>query len=281
MQSSDKQLRLAAGAAATVSGAVVVFIALFVALESLPALQEIGAGFVGDKSWHPSQGLFNVLPMIVATLATTAAAVLLAAPVGLLVAIYIHCVARRWTALACRRLIEILAGIPSVVYGFWGLVTLVPLIGRLAPPGASLIAGGLILALMILPTIVLISGAAISQVPREYLAGAAALGMSRRRTITGVILPAARGGILTALILAVGRAVGETMAVLMVCGNVVQMPNSVFTPVRTLTANIALEMDYAMGTHRSALFATGLTLLLIASFLVIAARLLKAEERYG
>ena len=283
-QNSDR-LRATTAAAAALSAMVVVFIAFFVARESLPALSQIGSRFLSDPSWHPADsaatGTFNVIPMIVATLATTALAVLLAGPAGILIAIYSRTMASPVTAVICRRVIEILAGIPSVVYGFWGLVTLVPLIGKLAPPGAALITGALILALMILPTVALISEAAISQVPAESIAAAQALGLSRWGTLTAAILPSARAGMITAIILATGRAIGETMAVLMVCGNVVQLPDSLLAPVRTLTANIALEMAYAMGTHRAALFVTGLTLLIIVSALVLLARLLKAEERYG
>jgi phosphate transport system permease protein len=160
-------------------------------------------------------------------------------------------------------LVELLAGIPSVVYGFWGLTTLVPLINQLHPPGASLLAGILILALMILPTIALTTHAALLTVPGEYLRGAAALGMSRWGMIRGVALSTAKTGIVAGIMLAAGRAIGETMAVLMVAGNVVQHATSVFDPVRTLTANIALEMAYAMNDHRAALFVSGLTLMLL------------------
>ena len=159
-----------------------------------------------------------------------------------------------------RRLIELLAGIPSVVYGFWGLVTLVPLIARVRPPGPSLLAGILILTIMILPTITLMAHAALAGVPKHYLQGAAALGLSRWATIRGVVFPAARSGLFTGVILETGRAIGETMAILMVCGNVVRTPHSLFDPIRTLTANIALEMGFALGDHRSALFVSGLLL---------------------
>jgi phosphate transport system permease protein len=174
---------------------------------------------------------------------------------------------------AYRRLVELLAGIPSVVYGFWGLVVLVPLIGRLQPPGPSLLAGVIILAIMVLPTIALMADAAIENVPEPYLRAAAALGLSRWGTIRGVVLPAARSGLFTGVILETGRAIGETMAILMVCGNVVQTPDSLFDPIRTLTANIALEMAYAVGDHRAALFVTGLVLMAMIVALVIAAEL--------
>lgn len=258
-----------------ISGAVVVLIAVFLFAESLPGLRRVGLGrFFGDSSWHPSpaaaDGAFNLVPMLWGTLAATAGAVLLAAPLGILSAVFCRHVAPPILARSYRRLIELLAGIPSVVYGFWGLVVLVPLIARLEPPGASLLAGILVLALMILPTVALTADAALESVPRRYLRGAAALGLSRWATLAGVVLPAARSGIATGVILATGRALGETMAVLMVCGNVVQVPESFFAPVRTLTANIALEMAYALGDHRSSLFVTGLLLLVLVGALALA-----------
>jgi len=165
-------------------------------------------------------------------------------------------------------MVELLAGIPSVVYGFWGLIVLAPLIGRWQPPGQSLLAGILILTIMILPTVALLSESSLRRAPRAYLTGAAALGLSRWATIRGVALPAAKSGIFTAVLLATGRAIGETMAVLMVAGNVVRIPGSVFDPVRTLTANIALELGYALDHHRAALFVSGLVLLSMIVILV-------------
>ena len=158
-------------------------------------------------------------------------------------------------------MIELLAGIPSVVFGLWGLVVLVPLIGRWHPPGPSLLAGILILAVMILPTIMLVAQASMAQVPSSYLHTATALGLSRWTMIRYIILPTARSGIVTGVLLGVARALGETMAMLMVCGNVVQIPSHLFDPIRTLTANMALEMGYALGQHRSALFVSGLMLM--------------------
>jgi len=216
--------------------------------------------------------------MLWGTLFVTAGSVLIAAPLGIGSAIFCHYYAPPMIAALYRRLIELLAGIPSVVYGFWGLVVLVPLIGRLHPPGTSLLAGIAILTLMILPTIALTADASFSKVPPEYLQGAAALGLSPWVTIRGVAIPAAQSGLLTGLILGTGRAIGETMAVLMVCGNVVQTPKSLFDPVRTLTANIALEMAYAMGNHRSALFVSGLLLMAIIVILVAAVEGISRER---
>jgi phosphate transport system permease protein len=166
-------------------------------------------------------------------------------------------------------MMALLAGIPSVVYGLWGLTVLVPLIARIESPGSSLLAAILVLGLMILPTVALTSASALEAVPDSLMRGAAALGMTRKGQILGVAVPAARVGIIGGILLSLARALGETMAVVMVAGNVVQTPHSIFEPVRVLTANIALEMAYATGLHRSGLFASGL--LLTALVLVLAA----------
>ncbi|HIE65542.1 MAG TPA: phosphate ABC transporter permease subunit PstC [Nitrospiria bacterium] len=255
--------------AASISGMVVLFIIVFLFLEALPALKEIGPlRFFNDPSWHPNDGTFDLTPMLMGTLLTTLGALALATPLGILSAVFIHYYAPPALGQVYRKLIGLLAGIPSVVYGFWALVVLVPIIGRIHPPGPSLSAGILILALMILPTIALLADASLTAVPSQILQGAAALGLSRWSIITGVALPAARAGLTTSIILATGRAIGETMALLMVSGNVVQVPKSLFDPIRTLTANIALEMAYAMGNHRSALFVSGLVLMAIIATLV-------------
>lgn len=260
---------------ATLASAIVVLIALFLVLESLPILEKVGlARFFSDPSWHPAEGFYNLTPMLWGTLFAMAGSVILATPLGVLSAVFCHYYAPAALAKPYRRLIELLAGIPSVVYGLWGLMVLVPLIGRLHPPGPSLLAGILILAVMILPTIALSADAALANVPSEYRRGAAALGLSRWATIRHVIFPAARSGLFTGVILETGRAIGETMAILMVCGNQVQTPKSLFDPVRTLTANIALEMAYALGDHRSALFVSGLVLLAFIVLLAAAAELL-------
>lgn len=193
------------------------------------------------------------------------------APLGVFSAVFERFYAPRPIAGVYRRLIEVLAGIPSVVVGFWGLVTLVPIIARVRPPGASVLAAVLVLALMVLPTVALVAAASLRSVPADYLSGAAALGLSRWAVVRRVALPASRPGIVAGITLAVGRALGETMAVLMVAGNVVQVPRSLYDSVRTLTANIALEMPYAQGLHRSALFAGGLALSFAVLTLIVAA----------
>jgi phosphate transport system permease protein len=265
-------VRVAAGLA----GAVVLVIFAFLVLESLPALRAVGlARFFTDPSWYPTlrtgEPRFGLTPMLAGTLCVTAGAVLLAAPLGVLSALFCHFYAPPSLAWAYRRVLELLAGIPSVVFGLWGLVVLVPLIARLQPSGQSLLAGILVLALMILPTVALLADAAFAGVPAEELHGAAALGLSRWATLRGVVFPSAKSGLFTGILLATGRALGETMAVLMVCGNIAQTPHSLFAPVRTLTANIALEMAYALDVHRSALFVSGLLLLVLVTTLVVLA----------
>jgi len=261
---------------AVIAGAIALLIVVFLILEALPVLRQVGLWrFFTDASWNPAEELYNLTPMLWGTLLAMAGSVLIATPLGVLSAVFCQYYAPPRISSLYRRLIELLAGIPSVVYGFWGLVVLVPLIGRLHPPGTSLLAGIAILTIMILPTIALTADASFAKVPPDYLRGAAALGLSRWATVRGVVFPAAKSGLFTGLILETGRAIGETMAILMVCGNVVQTPKSLFDPMRTLTANIALEMAYATGNHRSALFVSGLVLMGIIVALVAAAEVLK------
>ncbi len=271
---ADRWLAWPLRACALISAALVFLVLAFLVTESWPALSELGAArFFGDPSWHPAEGKYKFTPMLAATGYCTLGALLLAVPGGIAAALFSRYYAPAFLAGLFRRLIELMAGIPSVVYGLWGLTALVPLIGRLAPPGASLLAGMVILALMILPTIALTADAAFAAVPQAYLHGAAALGLSRWGMISGVVVPAARPGIAGGILLAAARAMGETMAVLMVCGNVAQYPRSVFDPVRTLTANIALEMAYALDSHRAALFVSGLALMVLVLVMVGAAEL--------
>lgn len=250
---------LAAGAAL-----ILLLVLSFLLREAWPVLN--GAGwlrFFADQGWHPLENRFGLTPMLWATLAAAFGAVLLAAPVGLAGAIFTHFFAPPQLAKLYRIMLALLAGIPSVVYGLWGLTVLVPLLARWQAPGTSLLAAMLILALMIVPTVALTSSSALNAVPRSLLHGAAALGLTRKGIVLGVAVPAARVGILGGILLASARALGETMAVLMVAGNVVQNPTGLFEPVRVLTANIALEMAYATGTHRAGLFASGLLLTLL------------------
>lgn len=269
---TDALLKLSLLGCAALAGVIVLLIAVFLFKEAVPLLRDVGvARFFTDASWHATQGRYNLVPMLAGTLGVTVGAVAVATPVGLLSAVFCRFYAPGPTGVVYRRVVELLAGVPSVVYGFWGLVVLVPMIARWHPPGASLLAGILVLAVMIVPTVALVAESALRGLPASYMNAAAGVGLDRTATVWKVAVPAARGGIVTGVVLAVGRAVGEVMAVLMVCGNVVQVPDSLFAPVRTLTANIALEMAYALGDHRRALFVTGLLLLLLVVALVAVA----------
>lgn len=260
-------------ASAAIASGLLALIVLFLLRESWPVLGRIGvSGFLAGNGWHPTEGAFGITPMLVGSMAMTTLAVAIATPVGIGSAVFCRFYAPPGLGRLLRWIIILLAGIPSVVIGLWGLTVVVPLIVRLAPPGTSLLAGGLVLSLMIVPTVALTTEAALAAVPRSYWDGSAALGLSREATIIGVALPATRSSIFAGLMLATARALGETMAVLMVAGNVVQIPTTIFDPVRTLTANIALEMAYATGDHRAALFASGLALTLLVLALAVAAR---------
>lgn len=249
--------------------------------ESWPAFQQIGpARFFSDSDWYPTEDAFRLTPMIWGTVLTAAGSVLLASPLGILSALFCHFYAPPLLSRWYRRMVELLAGIPSVVFGFWGLVVLVPLIGRWHPPGPSLLAGILILTFMIMPTIMLVAHTSIAHVPVAYIHSASALGFSRWSMMWHVILPTSKVGIFTAILLGMARALGETMAVLMVCGNVVQTPSHLFDPIRTLTPNIALEMAYALGDHRAALFMSGLFLMGLVVLVVCMAEALRHRNIY-
>ena len=278
---TDQYLVLGLRFCALLVAGIVLLIFLFLATESWPVLNHISVTrFFTDNSWHPAQDLYNITPMLSATLLTTLGALILATPLGIASGIFSRYYAPAYIAIWYRRMIELLAGIPSVVYGFWGLTTLAPLIANLHPPGVSLLTAILVLALMILPTIALTVDAALTSVPYAYHSGSVALGLSRWRMITAVVLPAAQSGIASGIMLGAGRAIGETMAVLMVAGNVVQHPHSIFDSVRTLTANIALEMAYAMGDHRAALFVSGLALMVMVLVLVNSTEFFKRKFSY-
>lgn len=278
---TDRLLTAILRAGALTAALVMLLILYFLLLESWPVLSGLSLmRFFTDASWHPLEGTYNIMPMLAGTILASIGALLLAVPLGLASALFIVFFAPVRLAAVYKRLIELLAGIPSVVFGFWGLTTLVPMVAEWHPPGASLLAGVLVLALMILPMITLTAYTALAAVPQELLRNAAALGLSRWGTIGGVALPAARVGIAAGIILAAARALGETMAVLMVTGNVVQYPEIIFDPVRTLAANIALEMAYAMGDHRAVLFVSGLLLMLLAMVLSGMAGMLDRRRYY-
>jgi len=248
--------------AALSSVGMLALIALFVFIEGTPIMAREGVGaFLFGHKWAPTKDAYGILPMILGSIWVTVGALLIAGPLGVACAVFLVEIAPRRVADVVRPAIQLLAGIPSVVYGFVGIVVLVPLIREtLGGPGLSILAAAIILGIMVLPTVISISQDALEAVPRPYKEGALALGCTHWQTITRVILPAARTGLTAALVLGMGRAIGETMAVIMVVGNAVKMPTSPLDPARTLTSNIALEMAYAAGAHREALFATGVVL---------------------
>ena len=244
-------------------------IAVFILKEGLPFMLHVGLpNFLGASEWQPDEGRFGIFPMIVASLWVTLGAMAIGAPLGVAGAIFLCEFVPRPVMRAVKPAIELLAGIPSVVFGFLGVMVLAPLIrGHLGGPGLSLLAAVIILGIMVLPTVTSISIDAIIAVPNAFREGALALGATRWQAVHMVILKAARSGIIASIILAMGRAVGETMAVIMVAGNTVRVPHSALDPVCTLTAKIAMEMASATGLHRQSLFAIGVVLFVVIMIL--------------
>lgn len=254
---------------AFIAVAALLVIGIYIFISGLPGMFKIGVGqFLFGLKWKPTEGLYGILPMIVASLIATIGAAILGIGVGLPTAIYLSEFAPNWIVRIFRPAIELLAGIPSVVYGYFGLVVLVPFISNtFGGAGNSLLAVIIILGIMILPTIINLSEMAIRAVPHSYKEGSLGMGASKIQTIYRVMLPASKSGIAASIILGVGRAIGETMAVILVAGNTPQIPGSLLDSIRTLTINIAFEMSYASGIHREALFATGVVLFVIIMIL--------------
>jgi phosphate ABC transporter permease protein PstC len=249
-------------AAAFSAISALLLIALFIFNEGLPFIFKYGLkNFLFANEWQPQLGKFGIFPMITASLWVTFGAMIIGAPLGVSVAFFLSEYVSRSVMRIIKPMIELLAAIPSVVYGFIGVMVLAPIIRNyFGGPGLSLLAGSIILGIMILPTVISISVDSIMAVPQSYREGSLALGATVWQTIHMVTIKASKSGIIASIILGLGRAVGETMAVIMVAGNAVNIPHSPLDSVRTLTANIALEMSYATGLHRQALFATGVVL---------------------
>ena len=236
-------------------------IAVFIFKEGLPAFQQVGIiDFLFGTEWRPGQEQYGILPMIVGSIAVTAGAMLLSIPLGVGCAILLAEVAPFKVRQFLRPAVELLVGIPSVVYGLVGMLLIVPLIRQIGGTGFSIAAASIVLTAMVLPTVISISEDSIRAVPRGYKEGSLAMGATQWQTIWHVLLPGARSGIVAAVILGMGRAIGETMAMIMVIGNSVMIPNSPLDSARTLTGNIAVEINYATGVHEDALFATGVVL---------------------
>lgn len=252
---------------------IIILIIVFIFWEGYPAISNIGFfHFLFGMEWSPSNDLYGVFPMIIGSLAITGLSLLMAIPLGIFCAIFMAEIAPNRMRKILRPTIQTLSGIPSVVYGFFGLIVLVPFMRvQFGGTGFSMFTASIILTVMILPIIVNVSEDAIKSVPSEYKEASMALGATHWQTIKNVLFPAAIPGIITSIILGMGRAIGETLAIIMVAGNVVQIPNSIFDPVRALTSNIAIEMGYATGIHYNALFATGIVLIFMILVLLVIA----------
>ena len=252
---------------ALASIAAVVLICLFLFANGIPAMKEIGLlNFLTGAKWKPGNDIYGILPMILGSIYITAGAVVIGVPVGLLTAIFMafYCPKKLYGLL--KPCTELLAGIPSIVYGFFGMVVIVPCIRTVAAlfgadiSGSSILAASVLLGIMILPTVIGVSEAALRAVPSAYYEGAVAMGARHERAIFTVMLPAAKSGVLAGIVLGIGRAIGETMAVIMVAGNQPRLTGNMLKGIRTMTANIVMEMGYATGLHREALIATGVVL---------------------
>lgn len=248
---------------------VLALITVFIFIKGMPIIAKVGIiNFVFGMKWAPSQGYYGIFPMIVGSVSVTIGAAIVGVPIAICCSIFLAEFAPAKLRNIFRPAIQLLAAIPSVVYGFWGVLFVVPAIRKyLGGPGLSILAGSIILGIMILPTIISITEVSLLALPRYYKDGALALGLTQWQTIRSLLLPAAKSGIVAAVILGLGRAIGETMAVIMVLGNAVALPHSVLDPVRTLTTNIGIEMGYASGEHQQALFATGIVLFVIIMIL--------------
>ena len=248
--------------AAALSILAVGLICVFLFANGVPAIAEIGAfDFLLGQKWKPSNQIYGIFPMIIGSIYVTAGAVLVGVPLGILCAVFLAWFCPQKLYKIIKPAVELLAGIPSIVYGFFGLVVLVPIIQNLfGGSGKGVLTASVLLGIMILPTIIGVSESSIRAVPKSYYEGSLGLGATHERSVFFAVLPAAKQGILAGVILGVGRAIGETMAVIMVAGNQPVVPNSIFSGVRTMTANIVMEMGYAADLHREALLATAVVL---------------------
>lgn len=276
----ERAARAVFGTAALVSVAAVALICIFLFANGIPAMARIGLpDFLLGSTWKPTSDLYGIFPMLVGSVYVTAGALVVGVPAGVLTAVYLSQFASGRLSTLLKGGIDLLAGIPSVVYGFFGLMVLVPFIRtEMAGRGLSLLAASVLLGIMILPTVVTVSKNALDAVPESYYQGAVAVGASHERAVFTVVVPAAASSILASVVLGVGRAMGETMAVVMVAGNQPQVPGSVFDGVRTLTANIVLEMGYAADLHRGALIATGVVLFVLVMLVCALFHTLKTER---
>ena len=259
--------------AACVSILAVILICVFLLANGIPAIREVGLfKFLSGKVWRPGNDIYGILPMIVGSLYITAGAILFGVPTGILTALYLSRFASRPAAKILNPAVELLAGIPSVVYGFFGLVVIVPVLG------SSILTASLLLGIMILPTIITVAKSSLDAVPQPYYEGALALGATHERSVCKILFPAARSGVLAGVVLGIGRAIGETMAVMMVAGNQPRITGNLLKGIRTLTTNIVLEMGYATDLHREVLIATALVLFVFILLLNLSFSALKRRS---
>lgn len=258
----EKTMKLLFFLAACVSAAAVILICVFLFANGIPAIKEIGVfRFLLGTKWKPANDLYGIFPMIVGSLYVTAGALLIGVPVGILTAVFMARFCPKYIYKGLKPAVNLMAGIPSVVYGFFGLVVIVPFVREtFGGRGMSVLTASVLLGLMILPTVISVSETAIRAVPESYYEGGLALGASHERSVFYTVLPAAKSGIFTGAVLGIGRAVGETMAVMMVAGNQAVIPDGILSGVRTLTTNIVLEMGYSADLHREALIGTAVVL---------------------
>lgn len=266
---------------ACVSIFAVALICVFLFANGIPAIGKIGVfKFLLGTKWKPGNDIYGILPMILGSLYVTAGAILIGVPIGLLTAVFLAKFCPKGLYKILKPATELMAGVPSVVYGFFGLVVLVPLVQNIfGVAGNTMLTASVLLGIMILPTIIGVSESAIRAVPDSYYEGSLALGASHERSVFFATLPAARSGILAGVVLGIGRAIGETMAVVMVAGNKARMPQGLLDGVRTMTANIVMEMGYATDLHREALIATAVVLFVFILMINVTFSLLRRKDR--
>lgn len=277
----EKVMKLLFFLTALVSIAAVILICIFLFVSGIPAIKEIGVfKFLLGTSWKPANNLYGILPMIVGSLYVTAGALIIGVPIGILTAVFMARFAPKRIYAPLKAAVNLMAGIPSVVYGFFGLVVLVPFIREaFGGRGMSVLTASVLLGLMILPTIISVSETSIRAVPESYYEGGLALGASHERSVFFTVLPAAKSGIFAGVVLGIGRAVGETMAVMMVAGNQAVIPGSTLSGVRTLTTNIVLEMGYSTDLHREALIGTAVVLFVFILIINLSLSLFKRRVK--
>lgn len=280
IQKKEKIMEVLFLITACVSVVAVALICIFLFVNGFPAMFEIGIGdFILGTKWKPGNDLYGIFPMILGSIYVTIGAIIIGVPIGILMAIFMSHFCPDKLHAVLKPIVDLLAGIPSIVYGFFGLVVLVPFVrNHFSGNGNSIVTASILLGIMILPTIIGVAESALRAVPQSYYEGALALGATHERSVFTVVLPAAKSAVMAGVVLGVGRAIGETMAVMMVAGNQARIPDSIFKGVRTMTANIVIEMGYAAGLHREALIATGVVLFVFILIINLSFSILKQRS---